>query len=140
MRYWDSSALVPLLVQEPETARRAKQLRVDAVVATWWGTRVECASALNRLARDGAMTDAQLKESLGALGELADGWVEVLPSDRVRFRALRLLRVHPLRAADALQLSACLDVCERAPAEMQFVSGDDRLCEAADKEGLSVVR
>ena len=140
MRFWDSSALVPLLVQESETTRREKQLLEDGVIVTWWGTRVECASALNRLVRNGAMTDAQLKETLTARGDLADGWVEVLPSDRVRLRAMRLLRVHPLRAADAMQLSACLDTCDRDPSDMTFVCGDDRLCTAADREGLAVVR
>jgi len=139
MRFWDSSAIVPLLVQEPESATREDLLREDPVIATWWSTQVECASAMNRLARGGAMTEAQLKETLSGLAELADGWIEVLPSDRIRSRAMRLLRVHRLRAADALQLSACLELCERSPAGMTFVSGDDLLCEAADKEGLPVL-
>jgi len=55
-------------------------------------------------------------------------------------RALRLLRVHPLRAADALQLSACLDACDRDPSALAFVCAGERLCEAAEKEGLRVLR
>ena len=38
--------------------------------------------------------------------ELSSGWHEVVPSSRVRSAAERLLRVHPLRAADSLQLAA----------------------------------
>jgi hypothetical protein len=139
MRYWDSSALVSLLVQEPETAKREKQLRADAEIVTWWATRVECASALNRLARGGRLTQAQLKLALGDLDELAEGWAEVQPSDRVRLRAQRLLRVHPLRAADALQLSACLVAFDGESPGATFVCADERLGEAAEKEGLRVL-
>ena len=56
MRYWDASAIVPLVVQEADTAKREAQLRQDGDIVIWWATHVECASALNRLVqgrRDG---------------------------------------------------------------------------------------
>lgn len=140
MRYWDASALVPLVVGEADTARREAQLREDAEIVTWWASRVECASALNRLARTGDMAEDQLAAALRKLDTLASGWIEVVPSDRLRARVLRLLRVHPLRAADALQLAACLAVCGDNPAHMVFLSADGRLLAAADKEGLTVAR
>ena len=139
MRYWDSSAIVPLLVQEPDTAKREAQLREDAVIATWWATRVECASALNRLVRGGELTEEGFKLALTNLDELAASWIEVEPSDRVRSRAMRLLRFHPLRAADALQLSACIAAADEDPDSMSFVCADPRLCTAADKEGFAVL-
>ena len=139
MRYWDSSSVIPLLVREADTGRRRDQLGEDPVIVTWWGTRVECASALNRLVRGGGLTEEQLRGALGALSELAGSWLEVQPSDRVRARAERLLRVHPLRAADSLQLSACLASCDENPGNIVFVCADTRLCEAADKEGLRIL-
>ncbi|MDD5704927.1 MAG: type II toxin-antitoxin system VapC family toxin [Kiritimatiellae bacterium] len=139
MRFWDASAIVPLLVKDEDTAEREAQLREDSVIVTWWATRVECASALCRLARDGGIEEDQLKTALANLNALADTWAEVLPSERVRSRALRLLRVHPLRAADALQLSACLAASDASGRSMTLVCADKRLCEAADKEGLTVV-
>jgi predicted nucleic acid-binding protein len=131
--------VVPLLVREPDTERRAQQLREDSDIVTWWATRVECASALNRLVRSGELPGARLGEVLRKLDVLSDGWLEIAPADAVRTRALRLLRVHPLRAADALQLSACLTFGNDNPARVTFLSGDARLCEAADKEGLNVL-
>ncbi|MBM3853603.1 MAG: type II toxin-antitoxin system VapC family toxin [Verrucomicrobia bacterium] len=57
MTFWDSSAVVPLLVSEPATARRESQSRADPSIVVWWGTPVECASALQRLVREFAVTD-----------------------------------------------------------------------------------
>ncbi len=139
MRYWDSSALVSLLVDEaPSRARRAI-LREDPMVLTWWLSAAECASALNRLHRDRAISVADLDQALRRLRRLSAAWAEVQPGDRVRSRALRLLRLHPLRAGDALQLAASLAACEEEPASLAFVCSDDRLAAAARNEGFSVV-
>jgi hypothetical protein len=59
----------------------------------------------------------------------------VQPGDLVREQALRLLRVHTLRAADALQLAAALEWAG-APTDADFVTFDDRLREAAVREGF----
>jgi uncharacterized protein len=47
--------------------------------------------------------------------------------------------VHPLRAADALQLAAAVVAAERDPPSLEFVSLDDRLLEAASREGFRTV-
>ena len=57
----------------------------------------------------------------------------------VRKRALSLLARHPLRAADAAQLGAALLVAEHLPPDFTFVCLDDRLGEAAEREGLQVL-
>lgn len=139
MRYWDSSALVPLVVQETETEHRERLQRQDRHIATWWGSWVECASALNRLHRDGDLDDGGLDQALAKLNRAASGWMKIRPSERVRQRALRLLRVHPLRAADALQLAAALVACSDDPETLAMVSSDRRLSEAAAKEGFEVL-
>lgn len=139
MRFWDASAVVPLLVEEPASRALRKRLAEDADVAIWWGTPVECASALARREREKAMTRAEVTRAEERLRRLADGWLEVLPTDPVRSTAARLLRVHPLRAADALQLAAAVVAAEHEPASMEIVALDDRLAEAAEREGFRVL-
>jgi uncharacterized protein len=71
----------------------------------WWATEGECASAIARLERD-ALDDAAATQAFDRLKRLAHAWHEVDPSDPVREAAVRFLRVHPLCAADALQVVA----------------------------------
>jgi uncharacterized protein len=138
VNFWDSSAVIPLLVREEETSHRQEQLRDDPRMVVWWACRLECSSALNRLRRDGNLDEDGLAVALGALETLADGWYEVQPTSEVRARAMRLLRVHPLRAADSLQLAAALIATIEDPAHLPFVTADDRLREAARREGFPV--
>jgi predicted nucleic acid-binding protein len=65
--------------------------------------------------------------------------LQIRPSQRVRQRALRLLRIHPLRAADALQLAAALVACDDDPTTLAFVCSDQRLSDAATTEGFLVL-
>ena len=136
MRYWDSSALVPLLVDEANTARCESLLRGDPQIATWWLSRVECASALNRLHQDRSLGVAGLRTALSDLDHLSGTFVEIQPTQAVRTTALRLLRVHPLTAADALQLAAAVLAAGHSRSTLDFISYDVRLVEAAEKEGF----
>ena len=121
-----------------------EMLERDAGMLVWWGTPVECTSALARREREGALPAAATAAALERLRAVAAGWHEVLPTDAVRAVAQRLLRVHPLRAADSLQLAAVVVAAEHegagTKAGFEFVSLDDRLNEAASREGFPVVR
>jgi predicted nucleic acid-binding protein len=75
-------------------------------------------------------------ERLRALGGV---WDEVQQVPRLREFVQRLLRAHPLRAGDALQLAAALVTAAEHPAGLSFVWLDRRLAEAADREGFAVV-
>ncbi len=138
MRFWDSSALISLLVSEQDTDARARLLKEDGQLVTWWATRVECASALNRLSRDKLLDHAGLVQALGNLEKLCETCIEVLPSEEVRKRAIRLLRIHPLRSADALQLAAALVASREDPSSLVLVTSDGRLKDAAQREGFVV--
>jgi predicted nucleic acid-binding protein len=139
VRYWDTSAIVPLLVGEAMSATVQEAFRADPDVVTWWGTAVECVSALARLEREAAVDAADLRRATERLDALELAWAEVVPSDQVRGLAARLLRVHPLRAGDALQLAAALVAAEGHPSSVAMVTLDERLAVAAEREGLKVV-
>ena len=139
MKFWDASAIVPLLVAEPTTATLQAIAAEDPVMLVWWATEVECASAIARLERDGALEASAATQAFNRLKHLARGWHEVDPSDPVREAAVRFLRVHPLRSADALQLAAAFVAAEQRPSSLEIVTLDDRLAAAARKEGFVLV-
>jgi predicted nucleic acid-binding protein len=136
MKFWDSSALVPLCVDEPATDVMLALYREDPQIAVWWTTKVECASAVARLERDGALAPDGATEAFLRLDRLAESWFEVEPQEEMRDVARRLLRVHPLRAAGALQLAAAYLVAERRPSTLEIVTLDERLRHAGRKEGF----
>jgi uncharacterized protein len=139
VKFWDASAIVPLLVNET-WSRRLQSLAADeSAMLVWWGSEVECVSALARRERDGALEGRTMATALRRLRQLADAWDEIDPSDAIRETAERFLRVHPLRAADALQLAAAFAAAEQRPASLEIVTLDDRLADAARKEGFAVV-
>jgi predicted nucleic acid-binding protein len=125
-------------MSEPSTRLLQKLATADLEMLVWWATEVECASAIARLERDGALDARAAIEAFDRLRRLAHGWHEVDPSDAVRESAVRFLRVHPLRAADALQLAAAFVAAERRPSSLELVTLDDRLAAAARKEGFAV--
>jgi hypothetical protein len=139
MKFWDASAIVPLLVAEPTTPRVQALARRDPDMLVWWGSEVECASALARLERAAAIDAKGVALAYDRLSQLADGWHEIEPTELVRENARRFLRVHPLRAADALQLAAAFVASERRPSSLDVFTLDDRLADAARKEGFGLV-
>ena len=136
MKFWDASAIVPLLLAEPDREAALAVLGEDGAMAAWWGTPVECSSALARREREGSLASRDVTGALERLHALATRWHEVLPTPVVRSTAQRLLRVHALRAADSLQLAAAIVAAEGDPRSLPFVCFDERLLEAAGKEGF----
>ena len=139
MKFWDASAIVPLLVAEPTTPSLQALASGDQDILAWWGSEIECVSALSRLERTGALDAKRLAIATDRLKQLAESWHEVEPTEIVRESAMRFLRVHALRAADALQLAAAVTAAEHRPASLQFVTLDARLAEAAGKEGFPII-
>lgn len=139
MKFWDASAIVPLLITEPATPTLQEIAANDPAILVWWATEAECASAIARLERDGALDDGAVAQAFDRLRHLARAWHEVDPTDSVREAAVRFLRVHPLRSADALQLAAAFIAAERRPSSLELVTLDDRLATAARKEGFVLI-
>jgi predicted nucleic acid-binding protein len=113
--------------------------RSDTGVVAWWTARVECESAICRMEREGAFQPRAARAARARLDDFGSTWQEVQPSEPIREGARRLLRVHTLRAADALQLAAAIAAAEGRPASLALVCLDDRLTVAAEREGFTVL-
>ncbi|MGH7286630.1 MAG: type II toxin-antitoxin system VapC family toxin [Myxococcota bacterium] len=139
MRFWDTSAIVPLCLSEPATPVVRRIAVGDTALVVYWATRTECVSAFARRRREGQLAASAERQARRVLLALAAEWSEVLPADPVRERAERLLGVHPLRAADAFQLAAALVWSRDETRACTIVSFDERLRAAAEREGFSVL-
>jgi predicted nucleic acid-binding protein len=140
VRFWDSSAVLPLLVTEPGTNFAIARLREDPSLALWALTRLELASSIERRFRERRLTAPQRRQALSDIARLCGDAHEVTDVLAVRERAAALLAHHALRAADACQLAAALVVADANPgASLEFVVLDRRLAAAADIEGLNVL-
>lgn len=139
MKFWDSSAVIPLCLKESTSDTMHRMIDGDDDIVVWWATQVECVSALARRRREGVLPSDSEHQAKEILWALSSHWSEVQPSDQVRQRAERLLMVHPLRTGDALQLSAALLWAEEMPRGLEMVCLDQNLKEAAQKEGFTVL-
>lgn len=137
--FWDSSGIVPMLVPEARSAAMVALLEAEPVLVAWWATPVECQSAVYRRQREGGVPRAIVEQALQRLRGLVEDADFVAPSSRLRDRAGRLLASHPLRAADALQLAAALVWCDDRPEGEPFVCLDERLRDAALREGFALL-
>ncbi len=139
MKFWDSSALVPLHVDEPATPALRQVLRDDPFVLVWMLSSVEILSAIARLGRNARGLDDLLH---GLRLDVLDRWSQwsvVTHAQAVRRRAERLVGLHPLAAADAMQLAAALVASGDRPETLPFVTLDTRLAKAAQLEGFRVI-
>jgi predicted nucleic acid-binding protein len=136
--FWDSSALVPILLPEARSQALTALLVADKEAVMWWATPLEVQSALYRRHRESPLPSPALRQAADRLRAFVEHADTIAPTDDVRHRAGRLVAVHPIRAADALQLAAALIWCEDQPHTETVVSLDERLRAAATKEGFAV--
>lgn len=134
MKFWDASALVPLCVEQPDSSEVARILQADPDLAVWWGSPIECWSAFARLRREGLLTVESEDSARELLRRLANSWTEIQPGEEVRVQAGRLVRTHPLRSQDAIQLAAALVWARGGTGEVVVL--DRRLSGIARLEGL----
>ena len=139
MKFWDSSALVHLLVNQAKTEATVKVIEKDPVLAVAWTTEFECFSALCRLEREGKISARSFNEAHLRLKDLALSWNTVVLENEIGFEIKRILRLHPLRCADSIQLASAILVSNRLPHTLEFISFDEDLTEAASKEGFEVL-
>jgi len=138
MKFWDSSALVPLLIDEEFSDYCLETLSKDQEMLIWCLSKVEVFSAFCRRNREGILSDSDFQAAKAALDYLVERAYEINALEKVTVRALRLMEVHPLRAADACQLASALVATQEDPHRLALVCFDDRLKTAAMKEGFTV--
>ena len=136
--FWDTSALVPLCVQQHPSAA-VKELLGQHEITVWWATSVEIRSAFERLMRTGQLTKSEHIAAGTRLEKLRHGWRELQPTETLRAQAELFLMSYPLKAADALQLAAAWTWCSGDAQGCTFISGDAQLLEAARQVGFQVL-
>jgi predicted nucleic acid-binding protein len=139
VRYWDTSALVPLFVAERPSLTVERWLRADPEVVVWIFTRVELLSALARRRRAEPRATRRLRTVREDVIAASTAWSEVTAVDLVRRHAERLVESHPLRSADALQLGAALVAADGDPTSIELVTLDVRLADAGRVEGFRIL-
>jgi predicted nucleic acid-binding protein len=139
VRFWDTSALVPLVVEEARSSACRRLFREKAELVVWALTRTEMTSAVWRRAREGDLGSAQVPRALARIAALSSRWSEIADIDLVRDRAERLLAQHALRSADALQLAAALILTRERPRGRDLITVDGELARAAANEGFRVL-
>ena len=139
MRFWDSSAIVPLMVVEAGSARVRNWFGSDSEIIVWTLTRVELLSAIARRRREESRSAAMLTIARRNILRAWDGWSEITAVELVRRHAERLVESYPLHAADALQLGAALIAAEGDPTNLELVTLDRNLADAAEREGFAVL-
>jgi len=136
MIFWDSSAVVPLLVREERSEKLLQIYKSDSDMIVWYATELECVSAICRRERYARIHAGHVSSALGRLKRLSEAWHEVQAGGRVKATARRLLRTHNLRTADALQLASAISISQGDASRIAFLTLDDRLRVAAEREGL----
>jgi predicted nucleic acid-binding protein len=133
--YFDTSAVVPLLVAEPGSARAASLWagadRVVSVRLMYPETR----AALAQAARRGRLTARQLRDAVTGFDSLFEEIDIVEVDDALARRAGELAEVRQLRGYDAVHLAAADRVHDPS---VVVVAGDGALLDAATTEGMTV--
>jgi predicted nucleic acid-binding protein len=137
--FFDTSAIVPLCVAQPGSQKAKQVYRTVNRPVVAWTTLIEATGALYRSVMLGELNESKVKTSLGRLAQLEERWSEIVASERVRDVALELLRMHRLRAGDAIQLASALVWCKEKPRLRSFVCFDEKLGVAAHSVGFDVI-
>lgn len=133
--FLDASALVKRYVAEPGRRELLAAVRKRKAAASRL-SEVEIASALARRCREGAFTDAERDRTVARLAADFRSLIIVELSEAVTLRAIGLTARRSLRAGDALQLAAALELRERLGEPIEFLAYDEKLREAARAEGF----
>lgn len=137
MKFWDTSALVPLIIDEPTSAAMQAVLSKDPDVLVWMLTSVELLSTLGRLGRVSPELTDVLPSTRSEAMDLFGRWAVVTHIEGVRRRAERLVGVHPLSAADAMQLGAAQMASGDRPETLHFVTLDQPVGALRPARGVS---
>jgi predicted nucleic acid-binding protein len=138
MRFWDSSAIIPLLVLEDKTEYCISAFQTDKEIMVWTMSKVEVFSALCRSFKENTLTEGTFELAKKRMTDLFDIAFEIVSISKVKERALRLSQVHTLKAADALQLASVLVATQEVTSKLPIMCFDEKLKQAAKLEGFVI--
>lgn len=136
--FWDTSGIVPLCCFQ-EKSQELRTLRRKYRIVAWWASLIEGHSALKRLLRENEISRTAYDEAVKRLEIQSETWREIKPTEKVRQLSINLIESEHLRTLDALQLASALVWCFEKPKGRIFVCCDDKLFEAAEKLGFTVL-
>ena len=134
--YFDTSALIPLLVEEPGSALAARLWDEADRVTSSRLAYAEARAALAQAQRAGRLDVPGLRAAAEGLETLVDGLDLVEVSTAVVWRAGELAERLALRGYDAVHLSSAEAL---ADPDLVLASGDRALLRAAGERGLSLI-
>lgn len=134
--YVDTSALIPLIVDEPSSPLCRDVWRRAATRCSSILIRVEAAAALAQAHRMGRLTTDELSSGLRAAATLLRGMYLISVTADVATVAADIAVAHGLRGYDAVHAATAASV---ASPETAVVSGDRALLDALPRLGLTVI-
>lgn len=132
--YFDTSALIPLLVEEPGSAIAGQLWDQADRVASVRLVYAEARAALAQAERLGRLTRRQLPRLVEQLDDLYSQLDRVEVDDTLIRRAGQLAQDHALRGSDAVHLAGLERI---ADSQTVLVAGDDDLVTAATALGVA---
>ena len=139
--FLDSSALAKRYLPEQGTPWLRQQIVSATTVIVSRLTAVEVMSAVTRRQREG-LIDAQIVDGIERLlwRHFQQDYVVIDVNDRLTREAIQLMKRHPLRAYDAVQLATARYINNRLTTNglspITFLCADNRLSQIAITEGL----
>lgn len=135
MRFWDTSAIVPLCSDEEKTDAMNAVFSQDPAMIVSFITPVEVTSAITRKSLRDELLRIRARQRFEMLRV---NWSTVSDFATVLHIAMEMAQRHALRGADAIQLASAIRARDRAP-EITIVCNDTDLSAAARAEGFTVL-
>ena len=135
--YFDTSAIVPLLIEEDGSERAASLWNSSDRIVSVRLFYLETRAALAQAQRLGCITARNLRAVVDELDALLAEMDIVEVDETLAHRAGSLSEVHPLRGHDAVHLAAAERL--RDPSVV-LVAGDTALLETGTSVGIAVAR
>ena len=134
--YLETSNLVKLYVEEPDSEDIKARAAESDVVATSLVSYVEARAALARKFREKGMTKSAYEAIKADLDGDWDSFFVLNLTEALVRAAADLAERRGLRGYDSIHLASALEIKRAVGSEVIFSSSDERLCESARLEGL----
>jgi uncharacterized protein len=133
--YFDTSAIIPLIINEPTTGRCNRLWNESSRVVSVRLLYPEARAALAKAERMGRLSDGQMASAVRELDWILTEVDHIEVTEVLARRAGELAQAHGLRGYDAVHLAASSAV---ADSDVVLVSGDIDLANAAKSIGIAV--